>query len=451
MTRFSQNAVVDKLNAYLKSRHRDLVLEYGYCHGLSLLWLYKMSEGKEKWFYDTVQKIVTAKTPADFDDLEMDFEKFIAHIEWLQNPSAYAPQIQQLDLDSVLEIPNRTPLSSVLNPRQFDDIIDLIAKPNQMICLSCPNHTIGLYERGKNYFLYDSNYEDCNAHSFTDKKLLTHEVVDRLFKNLHISTMAIALQINVVTPPEEKIIAKNIINKTEFLHQVANTSDQVNREDDFGMTSLYLASENHDPETATHLLARGALVNQQRHDGETPLLAATVRGYADMAGLFLQHGAQANLADNKGLSPLYIAVDNNSTGVIRILLDHGANPLQATKDHWTPLTIAINNKNWTALLMMLPYIKPNDAALLAQRDTLRLSQQEIQQTGKDMTKALPANAKKQMISLLKQLFDETPSQEQAMELTGDQHRLFPARRGTKRKMPGDNTPRPDLQHFMSND
>src|SRR5690349_21148096 len=110
--KYNQSIIIAKINAYLKLKKRSLTLDQGYCHGLTLLWLYKMSEQKVKWYYDLVKRIV--ETPNDaLLDIEIDIEKFIAHIEWLQKPEKYAPSIRQMDIDKTAEIPKEIPVSSV--------------------------------------------------------------------------------------------------------------------------------------------------------------------------------------------------------------------------------------------------------------------------------------------------------------------------------------------------
>src|SRR5262245_43362738 len=112
---YNQDVVIDKLNHYLKLQKRSITLKKGYCHGFSLLWLYKMSIGEENWFYNTIKKITACRKKRDYDAIEMDIEKFIAHIEWLQNSEKYVPEINQLDIDKIIELPRELSLSFLFN------------------------------------------------------------------------------------------------------------------------------------------------------------------------------------------------------------------------------------------------------------------------------------------------------------------------------------------------
>jgi hypothetical protein len=144
MMSYNQNAVINKLNTYLKDKNRKIKLDHGYCHGLTLLWLYKMSQGEEAWFYGVIKKMVD--TPDDkLAEIEIDIEKFLAHIEWLQQPERYVPSIRQMDMDQSMEIPKELPLSSIFKPQELTPIIQAIFNPDKMIAISGPDHTIGVF------------------------------------------------------------------------------------------------------------------------------------------------------------------------------------------------------------------------------------------------------------------------------------------------------------------
>lgn len=102
MSNYNQDPVIDKLNLYLQLNQRSMKLKPGYCHGFSLFWLYNMSINNEKWFYNTIKKIVLCEKKADFDLIQEDIEEFLAHIEWLQNSSDYVENANQLDVDKIL-------------------------------------------------------------------------------------------------------------------------------------------------------------------------------------------------------------------------------------------------------------------------------------------------------------------------------------------------------------
>ena len=108
--KYDQDILLRKINQYLKGQGLDLIDEVGYCHGLALVWLQKMAERKEQWFYDTVRAIVNASDDK-LKEANLDFEKFIAKIEYAQWPTKHTQAmfkkdceiIHQQDIDKILE------------------------------------------------------------------------------------------------------------------------------------------------------------------------------------------------------------------------------------------------------------------------------------------------------------------------------------------------------------
>src|SRR5579864_5808494 len=101
MNKYHQNILIDHLNEYLSLNNRDMELEYGYCHGFSLLWLHCMSTKKGDWFYKTIHQLALCETEADYHHLSKDIEKLLSHIEWLQNSKRYVYRTNQLDIEQL--------------------------------------------------------------------------------------------------------------------------------------------------------------------------------------------------------------------------------------------------------------------------------------------------------------------------------------------------------------
>lgn len=378
---YNQTAIIDKINHYLKSNNRELILEHGYCHGLTLLWLYKMSENKQKWFYDLVKKMVD--TPEEkMSDIEMDMEKFIAHIEWLQQPEKYIRSIRQMDMNESVEIPKEIPASSVFNPRQLDSILELVIQPNKMVCISGPDHSVGVFQRDDKFYIYNPNYDSGVAKRINSIKLLRYELIQCLFADFDHPTKKLAVTINVLgeddVPQKRANIYKWIIHSTGTMNFC-----------DFGIGPLYLACENHNEELARMLLEKGALPNKPTNNGRYPLLLSCYSGYANLVTLLLDFGADPDLEGREGL-PLFVASKNGHEEVVKVLLEHntlinkpdrdgdtaifgsveqehkhitklllenGANPLHARNNGDTPMDIAIKEKHWDVVAMMLAYVK----------------------------------------------------------------------------------------------
>lgn len=378
---YDQSAIIDKLNDYLKLNNRKLVLSHGYCHGLTLLWLYKMSEKKEKWFYETIKKIVDASKDK-ISEIEMDIEKFLAHIEWLQQPEKYVPSIRQMDIDKSTEIPKELPLSSVFNPSQLDTVLNMTILPDKMICISGPDHSIGVVLRKGKYYLYNPNYVSGEAKELDSALLLRYELIQCLFADFDHPTKNLAITINVMGGDDMTQEKNNIRTWIMKATGVMNFCD-------YGICPLYLACENHDVELVQLLLEKDAKPNIPTKDNRYPLLLSCYSGYVDQVELLLKHGADPNLLGREGL-PLYVASKNGHDAVIRkllengalinypdkdgetaifgsvqydqkhitkLLLESGANPLWANKYGDTPMDIAIENKDWGTVGMMLLFIE----------------------------------------------------------------------------------------------
>jgi uncharacterized protein len=121
-----------------------------------------------------------------------------------------------------------------------------------------------------------------------------------------------------------------------------------------GLTPLIFAAREGDLESAKHLIAGGANVNQTSEYGWTPLLTATNNRQYKLGAYLIERGADVNLANKGGWTPLYLATDNrNIEGgdypvpkpdmdhleFIRMLLDHGADPDRRAKDNTLTRTI----------------------------------------------------------------------------------------------------------------
>lgn len=354
-------------------------LDLGYCHGLTLLWLYKMSEKKIKWYYDLVQKIVD--TPTDkLEDIELDIEKFIAHIEWLQQPEKYIPYIRQMDMDKTVEILKEIPVSSVFETKQLDAVLDLVISSEKMICVTGLEHSIGVFRRDSQYYIYNPNYDAGIGKRVDTIAALRIELVKCLFTDFHLSRKKMAITINVLGEDvrERLEIYKWIIESTGIMTFC-----------DYGIGPLYLACENNNEELAKVLLEKGAVPNKPSSSNKYPLVLASYSGYTKLVALLLKNGANPNLEGREGLS-LYLACKHGHEEVIKLLLHHGAevnkpdadgetaifasintsrkkltallleqkaDPLHARKDGDTAMDIAIRKKDWEIVALMLRFVE----------------------------------------------------------------------------------------------
>lgn len=104
---YRQGVLIDKINRYLAVMGRKpLLTAGGYCHGLAVLWLQKMAEYREDWFYNVIKKIVDYPEDKLAElDKDADVLKFISKMEYAQNCDEITKhRIRQIDVDKVLEL-----------------------------------------------------------------------------------------------------------------------------------------------------------------------------------------------------------------------------------------------------------------------------------------------------------------------------------------------------------
>lgn len=162
---YSQGILLEKLNQYLVLQNRQHYLDTaGYCHGLTLLWLYKMTENQEEWFYSLVKKIIDYPEK-QLLDIEMSIEKFLNHIEWMQNPHFYHANWEQEKCEELLEVKKLYSTKAMFSysKNQLKTLFNKYVKDNVMIVLASAEHTIGVIQRGFSYYIYDANYRSGRA------------------------------------------------------------------------------------------------------------------------------------------------------------------------------------------------------------------------------------------------------------------------------------------------
>ncbi|MHB1948782.1 MAG: hypothetical protein ACYCQI_11800 [Gammaproteobacteria bacterium] len=165
---YDQGTLLVKINKYLALMKRPLISTEGYCHGLTLVWLYKMSEKEEDWFYRIIKNIIDYPLHK-FKEIQ-DIEKFLIFIEWAQNPFKYSAEgedlIHQHEVDRILQIekiyPRRKPTNRIRDytPAQLNQFFRKNLADNVMVTMISdqPNsHTVGVFLRNSQYYLYDAN------------------------------------------------------------------------------------------------------------------------------------------------------------------------------------------------------------------------------------------------------------------------------------------------------
>lgn len=357
MMKYHQSAVLAKLNTYLDLNKRPLQLNHGYCHGFSLLWLYEMSIHNEEWFYQTLQRIVECKTLDDFNAIEFHIEKLLAHIEWLQNSSDYLKNVNQLDIDQVLELPRTLSLSYQFTRKQLRHVLERIIHENEMICLSGPDHSIGVFRRENKMYLFDPNYTEGQAKEFIRLGALKSEIIHCLFDHRTLPNKLIPLEINIAYNPYHPSISPHTLctseDKTEIFKNLINDTTGIHHSPLINITNLNLACESGDEEELFLLLQKGLNPNIVVDADASPLFFAMQRGYIHIVKLLLENGADPNFANTNNYSPLMIAIELGQIEIAKLLLYYGAAPYYQANRFHTTFSLAIKNKQWELLTHLL--------------------------------------------------------------------------------------------------
>lgn len=357
MGKYSQLVILRRLKKYLKDNNRDLEIKEGYCHGFTLLWLYHMSQNTEDSFYSIMHKIAECRKSTDFQKIGAQIEITLAYLEWLQNSKKYVRSINQLDVDDLLELPRIFSLSYQFTKQQLMNVLRQIIHTDELICLSGPSHTIGLYYRDYTYFLFDSNYESGKAKEFQNMHSLIDEIIRSLIKPNPDKNKLLPIEINIMKSPttdcdstQEDWHGCNEEIKSRILDKLLSRTFDIDQEGPSGSTSLYLAIEAGDFNETKRLLDAGASTNRLGSNDWTPLQTALHHGKTSITRMLLRHGANPNLCDKRGISPLHVAVQQGDIRLIKILIKNGAEVRVATN---SPIYHAIKKSSWEIATLLL--------------------------------------------------------------------------------------------------
>jgi ankyrin repeat protein len=133
----------------------------------------------------------------------------------------------------------------------------------------------------------------------------------------------------------------NIENVNKF---ISEGGVDVNGNDKYGFTPLFIASIRNNVEIADLLILNGADVNPKYIDKpDSPLLIASSLKHLEMVELLLSKGAEVNYENKRTITPLFMACLNNNIGVIEVLLHYGAEPHKRNKKLQTPYGVGSDN------------------------------------------------------------------------------------------------------------
>ncbi len=345
---YDQINVIQQLNHYLKSQKRSMVLTHGFCHGLTLLWLHHMSFHNENWFYHTIKKIIRGPLHEDSD-----VEKFLNHMEWLQNPEKYVNGLRQMDMESTMEKQIELRFSGIFSIKELKRVLKMTIAENKMIVLSGSSHTIGVLQRDHIYYIYNPNAKGGIAKKVSSLRKL-HAKILRYLYEFSDETDYLSLIVHVIDNQNSENPDNSAEKSTrkKLLHFIFLRKNYVDRTDDEKISPLYLATESHDADLVKKLLKKNAPPNIATLDGRLALLHASYSGYQRIAKYLLEYGAEPDMEGREG-TPLFVASFYGHVKVVKTLLNFGADVNKADRDGETAIFAAIENNHPEIIQLLL--------------------------------------------------------------------------------------------------
>jgi ankyrin repeat protein len=140
-------------------------------------------------------------------------------------------------------------------------------------------------------------------------------------------------------PPSALHDAVTSGSRTAVLKLIGKGAD-VNGQNPYKQTPLYLACQRTNEALARLLLDHGADVNARSSYGSTPVHVAAKTGSAPILQVLTQHGANLELQDSEGRSPLFWAIEGGGSSAVEVLVKAGAKLEQVGRDGLAPLHFA---------------------------------------------------------------------------------------------------------------
>jgi ankyrin repeat protein len=135
----------------------------------------------------------------------------------------------------------------------------------------------------------------------------------------------------------------------EVMKMIINAGGDVNAENKYGKTALFIATEENAVDHIRLLASKGANMNAVNQRGETALIdfMSDDKVTDETLMTLIDSGADVNYASAKrnNLTPLIAAVKEERIKVVEHLLKHGANPDMVVKNGRTALMFAITTRD----------------------------------------------------------------------------------------------------------
>lgn len=388
----SQSRIADKIAVYLKKNNRPISIGEGYCNGLSVLWLYLKSLGKEQWLFDQLYKISQWN---ENDDISEIIEPLFNYLAFLQSPQELIKNISQQRMDMSIEVIKQENDPSLNLEFQFsfnytrEELVNYlknIIHPNKLILLSSSDHSMGLYFKDQKYYLFDSAVTDLKQPeiSFNDINELCDELFFRFLELFDRETNYLPLTTHIfdhtnqspgiypsIDDQLKELLKNQSINRQAWDGTTAlllSSETGIQQEVEFllknvaniflrnskGDTALHIAAENGQKNIITALIKNEkSLIEEKTENGATALYIASQHGHVSAVEELLSFGANPDNDNPRGISPLMMASVQGHCQVVDILINHHASLDVTNIDGATALHFAVSYQHPTIVKLLV--------------------------------------------------------------------------------------------------
>ncbi len=202
----SQSKIILKINHILRNNKTDFFLNRdGVCSGLAALFIKYALEDREEVFFRRLEQV--NKLALDYQlGQNGTVDRFLLDIETYFNPGKYSGyQYQQEDLEQFVTINTRTVRNEfnagfIANATKWEKILTLIQRERRAFYMVSNGHAIAGKYLGKQFVLYDPNYEN-------SPRVLsnTKDLVQELTQCFDINSAEMGLSVRVFANPTQPI------------------------------------------------------------------------------------------------------------------------------------------------------------------------------------------------------------------------------------------------------
>jgi hypothetical protein len=222
---YSQDSILRKISSFLNYIGEQKI-PTGHCHGISLAWLSFMYLGLEKIFYQMIKTIAECPTN-QLHTISDVILTFFDLIDVGQNPGRYSNNAYtQEDVGKIIgdvgefkfvekEINSIFEIHKLVNDYSKDKTMIVVSGIETDKGVKHSGHSIGLFKRGNQYHIFDSNYNDGIDKVFYTSDAATVEI-DECLASITQARNRNKVLIELYVVREPKLLSKLLAAKNDI-------------------------------------------------------------------------------------------------------------------------------------------------------------------------------------------------------------------------------------------